>query len=71
VAKHRLAGVGARRRKHCGWGFEDQQLAPAQMRASAETLSAHLAIAIGEVEEPAALDSAGIINPGVLIDPST
>ena len=62
---HTLAGVSARRRKHWGWGFEDQRLSPAQMRASADTLSSHLGIALGEVEEPVALESVRLAQPRI------
>ncbi len=34
-----------RRRKHWGWGFEDQQPSPAEVRASAAALAAQLGIA--------------------------
>jgi alkyldihydroxyacetonephosphate synthase len=49
--------VSDRRRKHWGWGFEDQQPTREQMRASAAALAAHLEIAVGEVEDPVALGS--------------
>ena len=44
---HRLAPVGERRRKHWGWGYEDQQPTPEQARAAAPTLSERLGIAVG------------------------
>ncbi len=46
-----------RRRKHWGWGFEDQQPSPAQLRASVAALAAHLGMALADVEEPVALES--------------
>jgi alkyldihydroxyacetonephosphate synthase len=57
--------VGGRRRKHWGWGFEDQQPTSAQLRASAATLATHLGIALGEVEEPAALESVRLAPPRI------
>jgi hypothetical protein len=66
--------VGTRRRKHWGWGFEDQQPQAAQLRASAAALGEHLGMTLEVVEEPvalgakAAIDPAGIMNPDVLID---
>ncbi len=50
-----------RRRKHWGWGFEDQQPAPEQVRLTAAGLSAHLApvlggVSLGEVEDPVPLE---------------
>jgi alkyldihydroxyacetonephosphate synthase len=48
--------VKIRRQKHWGWGFEDQQPAPADVRATASTLAAHLGLPLGEIEEPVALE---------------
>ena len=49
----RLAWVHARRYKHWGWGFEDQQPSLADVRAGAGALAAHLGVAFdGEVEQP-------------------
>jgi alkyldihydroxyacetonephosphate synthase len=50
------ATVSSRRRKHWGWGFEDQQPPPEQVRESAVALGAHLGMELGEVEQPVALD---------------
>jgi alkyldihydroxyacetonephosphate synthase len=47
--------VGERRRKHWGWGFEDQQPTPAQLRAMLPALAQQLGMALGEVEEPVPL----------------
>jgi len=56
--------VGAtRRRKHWGWGFEDQQPTSAQVRASAAALAEHLGITLTEVEEPVALESVRLPPP--------
>jgi alkyldihydroxyacetonephosphate synthase len=62
--------VSSRRRKHWGWGFEDQQLSPAQLRASAATLAAHLDIPLGEVEQPLALESLQLPSPRIQAPPS-
>jgi alkyldihydroxyacetonephosphate synthase len=49
--------VGARRHKHWGWGFEDQQPSKERARALATTLAEHLAIPLGELEDPVALEA--------------
>jgi len=54
---HRLAAVSSRRRKHWGWGFEDQQPTAAGLRESAAALGAQLGVAVTSVEEPVALDA--------------
>jgi alkyldihydroxyacetonephosphate synthase len=58
--------VGTRRRKHWGWGFEDQQPQAAQLRASATALGEHLGMKLGEVEEPVALEAVELPAPRVL-----
>jgi alkyldihydroxyacetonephosphate synthase len=62
--------VSTRRRKHWGWGFEDQQLSPEQLRESAAALAAHLGFEPGEVEQPVALDSLSLRAPRVQAPPS-
>jgi len=62
--------MSGRRRKHWGWGFEDQQPSPAQLRASAAALAAHLGMALGEVQEPVALDSVTLPAPRVQAPPA-
>jgi alkyldihydroxyacetonephosphate synthase len=47
--------VSSRRRKHWGWGYEDQQPTPEQVRAAAPTLSERLGIQLGEAEQPVPL----------------
>ncbi len=54
--KHRLAAVSGRRRKHWGWGYEDQQPTPAHIGASAAALAARLGMAVGAPEQPVALE---------------
>ncbi len=49
-------GVSGRRRKHWGWGFEDQQPGAEELRASAAALAEHLGFPPGEVQEPVPLE---------------
>jgi alkyldihydroxyacetonephosphate synthase len=58
--------VSSRRRKHWGWGFEDQQPTPAQVGASAAELGAHLGFKLGEVEDPVALEALQLAPPRIL-----
>jgi len=46
-----------RRRKHWGWGFEDQQPPHEQVEAAAAGARAHLGLPPAEVERPVPLDS--------------
>jgi alkyldihydroxyacetonephosphate synthase len=57
--------VDGRRRKHWGWGFEDQQPSTAQLADSAIALGAHLGFALDEIEEPVALDAVRLAPPRV------
>jgi alkyldihydroxyacetonephosphate synthase len=68
---HRLGSVNVRQRKHWGWGFEDQQPTPAEVRAAAAGLASHLRpalgdVALGEVESPVALEALELAAPRVL-----
>jgi alkyldihydroxyacetonephosphate synthase len=47
--------VKIRQQKHWGWGFEDQQPRAAALRATAETLAAHLGFGQRELQEPVSL----------------
>jgi alkyldihydroxyacetonephosphate synthase len=58
--------VSARRRKHWGWGYEDEQLPPAEVRAAAAGLSEHLGFPVGDVEEPVALEALWLRHPRVV-----
>jgi alkyldihydroxyacetonephosphate synthase len=58
--------VSARRRKHWGWGYEDEQLSVAQVRAAAAGLSEHLGFPVADAEEPVALDAVRLRPPRVL-----
>ncbi len=62
--------MSGRRRKHWGWGFEDQQPSATQLRASTATLAAHLGIALGEVEEAVALEAVRLRAPRIQAPPS-
>ncbi|MGD1059018.1 MAG: FAD-binding oxidoreductase, partial [Solirubrobacteraceae bacterium] len=53
------------RRKHWGWGSEDQQPTSQELRASAGALGAHLGMVLGEVEEPLALESLQLAPPRI------
>jgi alkyldihydroxyacetonephosphate synthase len=44
-----------RRLKHWGWGYEDEQPSPAELRSTAEFLVAHLGFGSAEIEQPAEL----------------
>jgi len=55
-----------RRRKHWGWGYEDDAWSVAQLKASAPGLEEHLRIAgDGEVREPVALEDVVLPAPRV------
>jgi alkyldihydroxyacetonephosphate synthase len=49
--------VSIRRRKHWGWGFEDEQPSPEEVRAAAGGLATHLGFPPVEVEDPVGLDA--------------
>jgi alkyldihydroxyacetonephosphate synthase len=56
-----------RRRKHWGWGFEDQQPSPEQVEAAAAGARQHLGFAPADVERPVALED--IELPPSRLDP--
>ncbi len=65
--------MNVRRRKHWGWGYEDQQPSPADLRAAAAGLSERLGIALEDVEDPVALEAlslpaARVAAPAALAD---
>ncbi len=57
--------MSTRRRKHWGWGFEDQQPSPQEVRASAAALADHLGIAPSEPEAPVPLEELALRAPRV------
>jgi alkyldihydroxyacetonephosphate synthase len=58
--------VSARRRKHWGWGFEDEQPSPDEVRAAAGGLAVHLGFPPVEVEQPVSLASVALPAARVL-----
>ncbi len=60
-----------RRRKHWGWGYEDEQPSPEELRASAAFLAAHLGFGSADVELPAELPElpAPRLRPPAALDP--
>ena len=52
-----------RRRKHWGWGFEDQQPSPEEVDAAAAGARQHLGFAPAEVERPVALEDVELLAP--------
>jgi alkyldihydroxyacetonephosphate synthase len=61
-----LARVSTRRRKHWGWGFEDEQLSPKDVQAAAAGLAAHLGFPAAEVEQAVALEQVVLPTPRVV-----
>jgi alkyldihydroxyacetonephosphate synthase len=62
---HRLARVDERRRKHWGWGYEEQQPTAGALRASAELLARRLGVELRELERPVALEEVELAPPRV------
>jgi alkyldihydroxyacetonephosphate synthase len=58
--------VSTRRRKHWGWGFEDEQPSPEETRAAAAGLAAHLGFPPVEVEQPVSLDAVRLSPPRIV-----
>jgi alkyldihydroxyacetonephosphate synthase len=58
--------MSARRRKHWGWGFEDEQPSPEEVRAAAAGLAAHLGFPPVEVEDPVSLDEVRLPAPRIV-----
>jgi alkyldihydroxyacetonephosphate synthase len=59
-----------RRRKHWGWGFEDQQPSPEEVEAAAAGARRHLGFAPADVERPVALEDVEL-RPSRLDPPSS
>ncbi len=59
-----------RRLKHWGWGYEDQQPAPAEVEAAAEGLRAHLGFGADDVEQPVALADVELRAPRIQPPPA-
>ncbi len=69
VYPRKLSAVSARRRKHWGWGFEDEQPSSEEVRAAAGGLAAHLGFPPVEVEDPVALDALELADPRIVPPP--
>jgi alkyldihydroxyacetonephosphate synthase len=52
-----------RRRKHWGWGYEDEQLSPEDLRGAAEFLSGRLGFGSPEPEAPAPMSAMSLPPP--------
>jgi alkyldihydroxyacetonephosphate synthase len=59
-----------RRRKHWGWGYEDQQPARSALEASAAAIAERLGIELDGVAEPVALERLQLAPPRVEIPPA-
>jgi alkyldihydroxyacetonephosphate synthase len=57
--------VNIRRYKHWGWGYEDQQPSPAQLRQTASGLASHLGMTLSGVEDPVGLEAVELAVPRV------
>jgi alkyldihydroxyacetonephosphate synthase len=53
----------ARRRKHWGWGFEDQQPSPEQVEATARAVTDRLGFEVDEIAEPVPLEEIELPEP--------
>jgi alkyldihydroxyacetonephosphate synthase len=52
-----------RRRKHWGWGYEDQQPALAELREAGAGIRAHLGFEPADVEQPVPLEALELPPP--------
>src|SRR5436305_14903509 len=59
--------MATRRRKHWGWGFEDEQPRSEDLRAMAPLLRDQLGFEPQEVEEPVALEAVELPAPRIEI----
>ena len=55
--------TAARRRKHWGWGFEDQQPSQDQVEGIARAVTDRLGFEVGEIEEPVPLEAVELAEP--------
>jgi alkyldihydroxyacetonephosphate synthase len=58
--------VSTRRRKHWGWGFEDEQPSLEEVRAAAAGLAAHLGFPPVDLEQPVSLEAVALEPPRVM-----
>jgi alkyldihydroxyacetonephosphate synthase len=57
--------VATRRRKHWGWGFEDEQSSSEEVRAAAGGLAIHLGFPPAEIEQPVGIDELSLAPPRI------
>ncbi len=57
--------MSSRRRKHWGWGFEDQQPTLEQAREAAPLLAARIGIGASEIEQPVPLERVRLAPPRI------
>jgi alkyldihydroxyacetonephosphate synthase len=55
--------AGARRRKHWGWGFDDEQPSRDELRTAAAGIRAHLGFGDGAVEDPVPIERVELPAP--------
>jgi alkyldihydroxyacetonephosphate synthase len=67
MSRPTLARVTTRRRKHWGWGFEDEQPSHEEVRAAAAGLAAHLGFPPVEVEQPVGIEAIALPAPRVTV----
>jgi alkyldihydroxyacetonephosphate synthase len=56
-------GTAVRRRKHWGWGYEDQQPSPAEVREAGAGIRSHLGFEPLDVEEPVPIEQVELPAP--------
>jgi alkyldihydroxyacetonephosphate synthase len=61
--------MGDRRRKHWGWGFEDEQPSPEATKAAAQGLAAHLGFGSTDPETPVPLSDVDLPPPRIVVPP--
>jgi alkyldihydroxyacetonephosphate synthase len=59
--------MGERRRKHWGWGYEDEQPPPDEVRATAAFLASHLGFGSTEPEQPVPLSAVTLPPPRLTV----
>jgi alkyldihydroxyacetonephosphate synthase len=67
MSRPTLARVMTRRRKHWGWGYEDEQPSHDEVRAAAAGLAAHLGFPPVEVERPVGIEAVDLPTPRVTL----
>ena len=58
-----------RRRKHWGWGYEDEQPSPEEVRAAAQGIAPVLGFGSPEPEEPVPIEAVELPEPRVELPP--